>query len=119
MSLSYSDRYVLVVSLPFRGVSCSVPCFPLLNSAFSWKVSRRVAHFTGVLGPTSWLGLHLVPPERWEAFAINATSYDISSSFTHLRGVQCRSTVQWSYRDYGFSYDCVYCGAFRQCIGIR
>ena len=56
LSLSYSDRYVLVVSLPFRGVSCSVPCFPLLNSAFSWKGSLGFARCPVVLGSRSAVG---------------------------------------------------------------
>ena len=106
VSLSYSDRYVLVVSLPFRGVSCSVPCFPLLNSAFFWKGSRRVAQFSGVLGPTLGLGQHLVPPQRCESDAYNATDYDILSPFIHLRHCkQCGPAVHWFSRDYGFHYD--------------
>ena len=38
----------------------------LLNSAFLWKGSLGFAHSSGVLGPTWWLGLHLlhVPPEK-------------------------------------------------------
>ena len=106
MSLSYSDRYVLVVSLPFRGVSCSVPCFPLLNSAFFWKGSRRVAQFSGVLGPTLGLGQHLVPPQRCESDAYNATDYDILSSFIHLRCVRCfGSTAQQPSRVYSFYHN--------------
>ena len=106
MSLSYSDCYVLVVSLPFRGVSCSVPCFPLLNIAFFWKGLPWSAHFECVLGSTLWLGQHLVPPQRCESDAYNATDYDILSSFIHLRCVRCfGSTAQQPSRVYSFYHN--------------
>ena len=101
MSLLFGVRSVVVVSLSFRGVSCSVPRLPLLNRAFFRTSQSCPGRHREELGPTVQVGPTggTFAEVRGARFASDYDSY----SFFLLCCIHNGLAVQRLDRDYQFN----------------